>query len=134
MNCVNVNRKNVSILSGMNLFDIYEFLRLSFLAFLLVFARRFLSANDIRGFGARNPRCCLQSLVMKYSSWMSTPFRIVVYRHIQSLGLQRVHETHNGDRAFLESFFGLPFLKPEEVEDCLFMDLPPDFANRFSNP
>lgn len=48
------------------------------------------------------------------------------YRKIQSLGLQRVYRTRTGDGAFLRTFFGLPFLRPEDVEACFHEDLQPD--------
>lgn len=48
------------------------------------------------------------------------------FRKMQSLGLQRVYRTRSGDGAFLRTFFGLPFLKPEDVLDCLLEDFTPN--------
>lgn len=45
------------------------------------------------------------------------------WRKIQSLGLTSVYK-ENGDKSkFLKYFFGLPFLKPEEVDDCFVEDI-----------
>ena len=48
------------------------------------------------------------------------------HREIQSYSLQRVYRTRTGDRASLRTFFGLPFLKPEDVEDSFIEELQPD--------
>jgi len=48
------------------------------------------------------------------------------YRHIQLLVLQRVYRTRTGDGEFLRFFFGLPFLRPEDVEDCLLVNFHPN--------
>jgi hypothetical protein len=42
----------------------------------------------------------------------------VWYRKIQSLGLFKVYSTEGENGNFLKSFFGLPFLSPNEVDDC----------------
>lgn len=45
------------------------------------------------------------------------------YRKIQSLGLSADYNTENQIGIYLKHFFGLPFLKPDEVGDCFAFDL-----------
>jgi len=45
------------------------------------------------------------------------------YRKIQSLGLAKVYSTEDEKGNFLKTFFGLPFLSPNEVDDCFTDDL-----------
>lgn len=49
------------------------------------------------------------------------------YRKIQKLGLAKLYQTECDESDWLKLFFGLAFLKPEEVEDAfvqLMSDLP----------
>ena len=44
---------------------------------------------------------------------------------IQQLGLQSLYQKPGYERSFLRTFYGLPFLQPEEVEDFIHVDLSP---------
>jgi hypothetical protein len=44
---------------------------------------------------------------------------------MQSLGLQPTYWAKSAEGSFLRAFFGLPFLRPEVVEDCLIEDFGP---------
>lgn len=45
------------------------------------------------------------------------------YRKLQSLGLAKVYSTEDEKGNFLKTFFCLPFLSPNEVDDCFTDDL-----------
>jgi hypothetical protein len=54
---------------------------------------------------------------------MSLPPMASLVRKMQSLGLQKTYMKTGESSEYLKYFFGLPFLRPNEVDDCFVTDI-----------